>query len=130
MYNTNYFNRQGYYVPMYQQPNQQVLFNDVRLVNDKDLAEYVGAIGSRALLINNETHTATVVTTDNMGNIYKEPYTFNKIEQQLKTENKQDNLNNFATKEDIYQILAEFKAILQQNKANTSNLSTETKKPF
>lgn len=134
MYNTygNYsYRQQPYYMPNYQQPQQQteMPFSDIRYLNAEQIKGYIPPIGSRVMLIDKDNGLAYIESADNMGNLYKQTYSFASIDKQDNQPKNNIDFNNLATKDDIYQILAEFKAILEQNKGKTSNLSTESKKP-
>ena len=113
MYNTNqftpYYGRQPYYVPSYQQQTEQQpigrIYDDVRVLNDDQIKGFIPPINSKVLLIDKDNGVAYVETTDNMGNMYKEAYSFGKAKSEP-AEQKQD-FSNFATKDDVESIKKE-----------------------
>ena len=116
MYNTNQFmpyGRQPYYMPVGYQPavmpqqQQQpvgIVFSDVRVLNDDQIKGFIPPINSKVLLIDKDNGIAYVETTDTMGNMYKDQYSFislkNKEKEEQKQEPKQD-FSSFATKDEI-----------------------------
>lgn len=134
MYNTNqftpYFGRQPYYVPTYQQPAQpiEMAFSDVRILTADQIKGFIPPINSKVLLIDKDNGIAYVETTDTMGNMYKQPYSFAAIKNETKkekVEEKQD-FSNFATKEDIANIRKELETL---RKPTVSTASKENVQP-
>lgn len=120
MYNTNQFmpyGRQPYYVPSYQQPMQpaEMVFSDVRILTADQIKGFIPPINSKVLLIDKDNGIAYVETTDTMGNMYKQPYSFAMVKNEQK-ETKQD-MTIYATKQDIEELKKELE-ILRKTPAN------------
>ena len=120
MYNTNqftpYYGRQPYYMPSYQQPVMpqatqpvEMVFSDVRILTADQIKGFIPPINSKVLLIDKDNAIAYVETTDNMGNMYKQAYSFTSVSD-AKVEPKQD-LSNFATKQDIEELKKELEIL-------------------
>lgn len=114
MYNTNQFTpygRQPYYVPSYQQPIQlnEAVFSDVRILTADQIKGFIPPINSKVLLIDKDNGIAYVETTDTMGNMYKQPYSFAMVKSEQK-ETKQD-MTIYATKQDIEELKKEVESL-------------------
>lgn len=121
MYNYYNYGRQPYYVPMgYQQPIAQpqtqaveMAFSDVRILNAEQIKGFIPPINSKVLLIDKDNGVAIVETTDNMGNMYKESYSFIKgVEGKEKPFSiNEENFSNLATKKDIEAIVSQLEKL-------------------
>lgn len=125
MYNTNQFTpygRQPYYVPSYQQPMQttEMVFSDVRILTADQIKGFIPPINSKVLLIDKDNSIAYVETTDTMGNMYKEPYSFIPIKNETKTQEKSE----FATKKDVEQVVEQFKKEIESLKNTATKQET------
>ena len=114
MYNTNQFTpygRQPYYVPSYQQPVQlnEAVFSDVRILTADQIKGFIPPINSKVLLIDKDNGVAYVETTDAMGNMYKQPYSFSAVQSETK-ETKPD-FSIYATKQDIEELKKELETL-------------------
>lgn len=114
MYNTNQFTpygRQPYYVPSYQpiQQPMEMVFNDVRILTADQIKGFIPPINSKVLLIDKDNGLAYVETTDTMGNMYKQPYSFAMVKSEQK-ETKQD-MTIYATKQDIEELKKEMESL-------------------
>lgn len=115
MYNTNQFTpygRQPYYVPSYQPviPQQsEMVFSDVRILTADQIKGFIPPINSKVLLIDKDNGIAYVETTDTMGNMYKEAYSYGKVKSE-QTETKQD-MTIYATKQDIEELKKEMESL-------------------
>lgn len=130
MYNTNqftpYFGRQPYYVPAYQQPAQpmEMAFSDVRILTADQIKGFIPPIGSKVLLIDKDNGVAYVETTDTMGNMYKQPYSFAMVSNEQK-DTKQD-FSIYATKQDVEELKKELESL---RKPATTSVVRENVQP-
>ena len=134
MYNTNqftpYYGRQPYYAPSYQpQPQQpmEMVFSDVRILTADQIKGFIPPINSKVLLIDKDNALAYVGTTDNMGNMYKQAYSFSLAQTEKPKETPTQDFSNFATKEDIANLRKEFETFRKSSITTTIKENVQPK---
>ena len=161
MYNNNfglygYGGRQPYYLPvnyqqaMMQQQNQQMMqqpvnqqtqqpiqpqfdppISDIRFLNEDQIKGFVVFPNTKVLLIDKEKGLAYLESADNVGNFYKDVFSFKSIADKPKeevVEPKKNEFDNLVTKEDLNTLLAEIKALKERNNPRQNNLSNQQQK--
>lgn len=131
MYNTNQFTpygRQPYYVPSYQPVQQpmEMVFSDVRILTADQIKGFIPPINSKVLLIDKDNGVAYVETTDTMGNMYKQPYSFEMVKSE-QTEPKQD-MTIYATKQDIEELKKEMESLRKTPTTSVIKENVQTSK--
>jgi len=133
MYNTNYgmynYARQPYYTqpnyqqaqqPVYQQPQPVDLpINDVRFLTADQIKGFIVYPNTKVLLIDKQNGLAYLESADNMGNFYKQVFTFKNFEEKPELV-KENTPNNLVTKEDLQVALENFRLNLEKAYQNST----------
>lgn len=135
MYNSNQFfnGRQPYYMPAnyqmplmtQQQPNEVI--SDIRFLTADQIKGFIPPINSRVLLIDKSNSLAYIETTDNMGNMYKEAYSFSPVKNETKKEEQKQDLSIYATKQELESIRKELETLRKPSQSTPSRENVQAK---